>query len=156
MDLHPELESLSFLVGNWAGRGFGEYPTIEPFEYTERLAIAHAGKPFLEYRQRTRDAATTEPLHTEAGYFRPVGENGVELVIAQTTGIVELLTGTIDGTSIHLTSTHVVHTPTAKEILKVERRLSVDNGRLHYELWMEAVGQQHLRHLKAELEREDL
>ncbi|AMC86932.1 Putative transposase [Mycobacterium tuberculosis] len=46
-DLAPALQALSPLLGSWAGRGAGKYPTIRPFEYLEEVVFAHVGKPFL-------------------------------------------------------------------------------------------------------------
>ena len=154
MDAHPALEPISFLVGTWTGRGRGDYPTIEGFEYDEEITIAALGaKPMLRYSQLTWRAGTREPLHSETGYLRPIAGDTAELVIAQPTGITEIHTGSIDGKSIVFRSTSVGRAPSAKEVVTVERRIEVHDGRFTYELLMGAVGQPHQFHLEAALER---
>lgn len=153
-ELHPDLAALAFLLGTWAGRGRGMYPTIEPFEYTEIATYGHVGKPFLSYQQRTKDAATGSPLHSESGYLRPVGDRAVELVLSQPSGIVEIHQGVVDGTAIVCTSATVLTTPTAKQVDAVVRRIGVDGALMTYSLDMAAVGQDLQLHLDAELRRE--
>lgn len=69
-DLAPALQALSPLLGSWAGRGAGKYPTIRPFEYLEEVVFAHVGKPFLTYTQQTRAVADGKPQRS------PVGKRG--------------------------------------------------------------------------------
>ncbi|MCL1598738.1 MAG: FABP family protein [Actinomycetia bacterium] len=158
MTTHPDIASLTFLVGTWEGEGVGIYPTIDDFSYREEVTfIAPPGKPFLKYTQMTwragdrPDAGT--PLHTEAGFFRSGGAGRAEATMAQPTGIVEVYEGTVEGTSLRLRTTTVERTSTAKEVLSVERNIDVDGVVLSYEMWMGAVGQPHQLHLKAELRR---
>ncbi len=151
MDMHPDIQPLAFLVGAWSGRGRGEYPTIAPFEYDEEISIDHTGKPFLFYHQRTWRRPDGAPLHSEAGYFR-MGD-GVELVIAQPSGIAEVHVGSLHGSTIDLKSTGVLLTPTAKQIVTVGRRLEMTGNALRYRLDMEAVGRPYQFHLEAELLR---
>ena len=47
--LHPDLNPLAWLVGTWRGKGRGEYPTIEPFEFEQEVVFNHDGRPFLNY-----------------------------------------------------------------------------------------------------------
>ena len=152
-DLDPRLAPLAFLVGTWKGGGRGVYPTIEPFSYTEEVTMDDTGRPFLEYRQRTRDATTGEPLHTETGYWRPGRPGRVELLLVQPTGIAEVHEGTVAGSTIRVRSRLVGLTRTAKPVRAVERRLWVEGDELQYELHMEAVGQEHQIHLAATLRR---
>ncbi len=156
--VHPDLNELAMLIGTWQGAGHGAYPTIESFDYVEEVTIGHVGKPFLSYSQRTRRAGdhpeAGTPLHAESGFWRPAGPGGVELVIAQPSGIVEIDEGTVEGSIIHLTGTTIATTATAKEVRSVERRIEVEGNTLRYELWLGAVGQAHQLHLTATLLRE--
>ena len=92
MELHPAVAHLAPLVGTWRGGGAGHYPTIDPFEYTEEVTFGHVGKPFLAYTQRTK-SIDGAPMHAESGYWRPTGEQGLEVLIVHPSGIVEVLVG---------------------------------------------------------------
>jgi hypothetical protein len=161
-DLHPQCEPLAPLLGTWQGGGTGQYPTIDDFSYTEELTFGHVGKPFVSMIQRTRNAVTGEPLHSEAGYLRALPDGELELALAQPSGVTEICLGmvrtTADGLVIELRSQDVGMTPTAKEVTSVRRGLTVvglgaDGGAtLISELWMAAVGHgELLHHLRGEL-----
>jgi hypothetical protein len=156
-DLHPDLEALAPLLGTWAGRGEGEYPTIEPFEYLEEVVFSHVGKPFLAYAQKTRAVADGKPLHAEAGYLRVPRPGHIELVLAHPSGITEIDAGTYsvtgDGIEVELSSTAIGLTPTAKEVTALGRSFRVDGDDLSYTLRMGAVGQPLQDHLTAVLHR---
>jgi hypothetical protein len=156
-DLHPDLQVLAPLLGTWQGRGSGNYPTIEPFDYLEEVTFAHVGKPFLVYGQKTRDATDGKPLHAETGYLRLPRPGHVELVLAHPSGITEIEVGTltVDGTTIELdmTATQIGLTPTAKEVTALGRRFRVDGDELSYSMQMGAVGQPVQHHLSAVLHR---
>ena len=152
--LHPDLEPVAHLIGTWSGSGHGSYPTIESFDYLEDVEFSHVGKPFLAYVQRTRDAASGLPLHAESGYLRAVGPGRVELVVAQPSGIAEVLEGTFDGSTFRLRTTSVARTSTAKEVVSVERDLAFEGDTVRYELRMAAVGVGLTHHLTATLRRE--
>lgn len=154
MDLRPDLADLAPLVGTWRGRGHGDYPTIEAFDYLEEVTFTNPpSKPFLHYGQRTRHAVTDQPLHTETGYLRMGGPGIVEATIAQPTGVAEVYAGTVVDGCLDLRSQTVALTPTAKEVVTVHRHLVVEGDLLRYRLEMGAVGQPHQLHLQAELTR---
>lgn len=153
MRVHHDIEDLRFLLGTWRGTGEGVYPTIEPFAYTEEVTFtAGPGKPFVVYGQRTWRAGTEEPLHSETGYIRGSGSESVELVIAQPTGIVEVHTGVLLGTSLVFEGSAIT-TATARPVSATRREIDVDGDVLQYHLSMEAVEQPLQLHLSASLRR---
>lgn len=155
--LHPDVEALACLLGTWVGDGVGGYPTIEDFGYREEIAFEHVGKPRLDYRQATVLLGSGLRAHSELGYLRPAGPGRVEMVIAHPTGHTEVTEGELqlqpDGLSIHLRSTAVTRTATAKDVTAIERRITVAGDVLRYQLAMAAVGQPLQHHLAAELHR---
>jgi hypothetical protein len=156
-ELHPNLRPLAPLLGTWHGRGSGEYPTIEPFDYLEEVTFSHLGKPFLVYTQKTSVPSDGAPLHAETGYLRVPRPGEVELVLAHPSGITEIEVGTYtaDGGAIELemTTTQIGLTPTAKEVTALGRRFLLDGDELSYALQMGAVGQPMQHHLAAVLHR---
>lgn len=155
MEIHPDLSELTFLLGVWRGTGDGHYPTIDDFSYWEEAAFSPGpGKPFIHYTQRTKDAVSGAPLHTETGYIRPAGAGRAELVLIQPTGIVEIHTGSVSDTHVHFRSGVVETTPTAKDVTDVERHIEVSGDLLRYRLAMAAVGQPLETHLEARLVRQ--
>ncbi len=152
-DLHADVAALGFLVGRWAGEGEGSYPTTAAFGYGEELTFSHIGKPYLAYAQRSWSLEDGRPLHAETGYWRCVGGERVELVVAHPNGLVEVSEGRLDGMSIELWSTSVARTTTAKEVTRLARDLQVDGDHLTYRVDMAAVGVEITQHLLARLQR---
>ncbi|BBZ38647.1 peroxynitrite isomerase [Mycobacterium conspicuum] len=156
-DLHPDLEALAPLLGTWAGRGAGKYPTIQTFEYFEEVVFSHVGKPFLAYTQKTKAVADGKPLHAEAGYLRVPAPGRVELVLAHPSGITEIDAGTYSVTGdvidVELSSTTIGLAPTAKEVTALGRSVRIAGDDLSYTVRMGAVGQPLQDHLAAVLHR---
>ena len=157
VDLHPDLEALAPLLGTWAGRGTGKYPTIEPFEYFEEVVFAHVGKPFLAYSQKTKAVADGKPLHAETGFLRAPQPGHLEFVLAHPSGITEIEVGNYavsgDLIEIELATSSIGLTPTAKNVSALGRSLRIDSDELSYTVRMGAVGQPLQDHLAAVLHR---
>jgi THAP4-like, heme-binding beta-barrel domain len=156
-ELHPNLVALAPLLGTWAGRGAGKYPTIEPFDYLEEVAFSHVGKPFLIYTQKTKTVTDGKPLHAETGYLRVPQPGDVELVLAHPSGITEIEVGRYSVTGgvidIELATSAIGLTPTAKEVSALGRTFRLDGDQLSYAVQMGAVGQPLQDHLAAVLHR---
>lgn len=155
MDLHPNLEPIARLIGVWHGRGHGEYPTIQSFDYTEELIFEDIGKPFLAYRQRTW-SPTGSPMHTETGFLRVPSPDRVEFVLAQPTGQTELAEGVLErtasGVDLRLRS-QIVNSSSAKHVDATEREYRLERDELVTNFAMAAVGVTMTHHLSSTLER---
>lgn len=160
-ELHPALLTVASLIGTWTGRGRGNYPTIDDFEYLETVTFGHVGKPFLTYEQRTRallpDGSAGAPMHAESGYWRFPEPGRVEIVVGHPTGIVEIEEGRVvstpDGLAFELVATSVTCSPTAKSVTGLERSFLLAGDALSYAVRMAAVGLPLQDHLAAELRR---
>lgn len=158
-DLHPGLLPLLPLVGTWRGTGKGGYPTIEDFDYGQQVTFAHDGRGVLRYESRAwilnPDGTVLRPAARETGWWRPgAGPDGLEVMLAHPTGIVEVYVGKANSTTQWELSTDVVaRTATAKEVTANHRLYGIVDGALLYAIDMAAVGQPLQPHLSARLER---
>ena len=150
--LHPALEPLAFLLGTWRGTGHGSYPGIEPFDYGEEIRFGHTGQAYLTYAQRTWHPEGG-PSHHEAGFLRKAEANRVELVLAHSGGRIEYAQGSIEGSTLELSSREVVNAATAHPAQAVTRTLTLDGDELHSELAMAAMGLPMQPHVKSTLRR---
>ena len=156
-DLHADVAALAPLLGTWTGRGSGDYPTIDSFDYTEEITFGHVGKPFLSYGQRTKSIDDGRPLHAETGYLRVPSPGHVEWILAHPTGITEILEGTltiVDGALVmELAATVIGRSGSAKDVSALGRSFRLLGDTLTYTVRMGAVGQPLQHHLSATLHR---
>jgi hypothetical protein len=153
--LLPEIEPLAFLLGTWRGTGIGEYPTVESFAYEEELEFGNVGKAYITFRQRTWVVRAGErlPSHMEFSFWRPRPGGSVEVISAHPNGVAEVEVGRVEGSRVALWSHRLITSPSAKDVVRLEREFAVDADAMTYEVRMEAVGQSLGRHLRAELHR---
>jgi THAP4-like, heme-binding beta-barrel domain len=162
-ELHKSVQQLLPFIGVWRGRGSGEYPTIEPFEYAQEIRISHDGRPFLAYEARawlvTPDGQPIRPGGREVGWWRPILDadgvptDEIEALYCTPTGIMELHVGHVTGVKIEMSTDTVVRTSTAKEVTAGSRLYGIVDRDLLYAQDMAAVGQPLQPHLAARLTR---
>ena len=156
-DLHPALLPLLPFVGRWRGTGRVGYPTIEDADYAQEVRFSHDGRPVLHYESRAwlidEGGRPVRPSAREVGWWRPQPDDGVEVLLAHPTGLVEVYYGRIDGTKVELSTDAVVRTATAKEVTANRRLYGIVGGALLYAVDMAAVGQPLQPHLSARLVR---
>ena len=89
-NLHPDCAPVAWLLGRWGGRGKGDYPTIEPFEYGQELVFTHDGRPFFHYFARSwivdDDGEKVRDAAQEAGFLRCRPGGDLELVLSHSSG----------------------------------------------------------------------
>jgi hypothetical protein len=151
--LHADVAHLAFLLGTWRGRGRGEYPTIEAFDYEEEVRFEHVGDDYLFYTQRSWSPEDGAPIHFERGFLRPGGERRVELTVAHVIGLTEVAEGRADGAGFEVATTVIGRTATGMDVNGLERRYRVDGEVLSYEVDMATGATPLRRHLTAELRR---
>jgi hypothetical protein len=138
-DLNEACLPLLPLVGVWRGEGEVVYPSIEgPFRFAQQITIAHDGRPFLTHEARAwlidADGNVIRPAARETGWWRPQPDDTIELLLAHSSGVIEIHYGTPrTPTSWELATDTIVRTATAKEVNAAKRLYGlVNNGDLAY------------------------
>lgn len=159
-DLNHACLALLPLVGVWRGEGEINYPTIDgPVKFAQQLTIAHDGRPFLYHEARSwlldEDGNVIRPAAREVGWWRPQEDDTIELLLAHSSGIVEIFYGAPrNQTSWELGTDAVVRTATAKEVTGAQRLYGlVNNGDLGYVEERAMVGEPMQPHVSAYLRR---
>jgi THAP4-like, heme-binding beta-barrel domain len=154
---HADLSPIAFLLGTWEGAGRGEYPTIEPFDYDEEVVVEHVGDPFLLYREASWLTSDHSPLHFERGFIRPGAVPGeVELCLAHPLGLTEVAHGTLDGSSLDISTDEdgvIGRTRSGSAVTGLTRSYRVEGDLLTYELFMATEATPMALHLRGTLRR---
>ena len=156
--LHPDLNPLAWLVGTWRGKGHGDYPTIEAFDFAQEVVFNHDGRPFLNYYSRSwildSEGEILRPGGSETGFWRIKPNNSLEVVMSHNTGISEGWVGHYDGPKIQLVLDNGYSAPTAKIVTEGVRLYGLVEGELFFAYDM-ATGEQELQaHIWSSLERQ--
>jgi hypothetical protein len=156
--LHPDLNPLAWMVGTWRGKGRGDYPTIESFEYAHEVVFNQDGRPFLNYYSRSwiidKDGEIIRPAASETGFWRVKPNNVLEVVISHNTGITEGWVGQFDGPKIQLVMDQGYSAPSAKIVTAGVRLYGLVAGELFFAYDMAAEGHELQAHIWSSLERQ--
>ena len=127
------------LVGVWRGEGEVSYPTLDrSYRFAQQITISHDGRPFLYHEARSwlldENGEVLRLAARETGWWRPQPDDTIELLLAHSTGIVELYYGKPRSqTAWELGTDAVVRTASAKEVTAAKRLYGiVNNGDLGY------------------------
>ncbi len=155
--MHPDVAPLAWLIGQWEGAGVVGYPTIESANFGQAVEITHDGRPFLEYHSHSwllsESGERLAPSGTECGFFRPLPDGEVELLLTHPTGIVEMYVGSAKPAQLELRTDGVLRSPFAKEYSAGHRLYGLVNSNLMWAMDMSAMGEGLTSHLSAELKR---
>lgn len=168
-ELPEALVTMSWLIGTWVGVGLGTYPTIDEFRYGQELNFSTDGRPFLHYSSLSwlidDEGNRIKPLASEVGFWRPKPDNGLEVLLAHTTGHLETYQGKIEVTEIanakivgarcELRTDIVARSESAREYDAGSRLYGLIDGDLGYAFDMAAMGQPMQNHLSARLAKAD-
>jgi hypothetical protein len=156
-NLHPDCAPHAWMLGTWRGNGHGDYPTIEPFEFGQELIFTHDGRPFFHYFSRSwivdAEGAKLRESALETGFLRCQPGGDVELVLAHSTGIVEIWYGHGEGGKLEIVTDAVARTESAQEVAAGKRLYGNVEGDLLYAYDMAAMGQALQPHTWARLKR---
>jgi hypothetical protein len=159
--LHEDLYPLAWMVGKWGGKGMGEWPGVEKFEYVQEVTFRHDGRPFLEYTSKTwivdSEGNHIRPGAAEMGYWRIKPNRVIELLLAHSTGISEGWLGRIsdDRPAIQMALDHAYIAPTAKQVTDGARLYGLVEGQLFTSYDMAAPGKELQAHIWSSLERQN-
>ena len=157
-NLHPDLMPLAWLVGTWRGKGRGEYPNVEGFQFAQEVSFNHDGRPFLNYYSRSwlidENDEIIRPAASETGFWRVKENNVLEVILAHNTGIAEGWVGLVQGAKIQLEMDQGYSSPSAKIVTAGSRLYGLVEGELFTSYDMAAQGQTLQAHLWSSLERQ--
>ena len=160
VDLPEPVQPFAFLLGTWRGEGVGGYPTLaEDFRYGEEITFACYGKPVIEFHSSSWALDDERPLARQSGFWRPLADGRLEVVLSIASGLVEIFYGGLvngpAGPHVEITSDVIGHTETAKQVQADKRLYAVRGGKLMYAMEMAAAGQALQAHLSAALDAVD-
>jgi len=126
-DLNPALIGLAWIRGRWEGTGFREWPGQEKVSYAIQVDFAENGEDYLHYLCQAfevdSDGAPTRPLFMETGFWRPLADGTVEVVMCSPDGFAEIWFGKLQPGRLDLITDAVARTKDAKVAYTAGRRL---------------------------------
>jgi hypothetical protein len=155
--MHPDNAPLAWMIGSWAGAGVVGYPSIESRHFGQEIDVTHDGRPFLQWTSRTwlldEHGQKQREAAIETGFWRPLPDGEVELLLTHPTGIVEMYHGRTSPAKVEVRTDGVIRSPHAKEYSAAHRLYGYVNGAMMWVMDMAATGHPLQSHVSAELKR---
>ncbi len=144
------IEQLQFLLCTWKGEGHAAYPTINATDYTEELTFESCGEENkIEFNQKTLFKNENRHLHREFGFILEKEKDVFTFISAQNNGRTEVLKGKLESPfKLVLESTHFGND---ERPVRTRREYLLENGNLHYKLFLQTQNQPFQLHLEAKL-----
>jgi hypothetical protein len=156
-DLPSALVPLAWLIGSWAGAGVGGHPEPAEYRFGQELEVSHDGRPFLAWDSRTwrldEDGERGAPIARESGFWRPLPDGRLEVVLAHAEGYAEVYVGTVEGPRIDLETDIVARTETSLEYAAGRRLYGLVEGDLAWAYDVAARGEPLQASMSARLRR---
>ena len=139
-EVSEEILSVLPLLGEWHGEGVMGGARPAPTRISGSASgsgSATTAADFLAYESRTwrltDDGAIVGPDARESGFWRPRGQDDVELLVTSPDGLVEIYVGTArTTTSWELTTDVLARTPDAPDVSRAVRLYGIVDGALMY------------------------
>jgi hypothetical protein len=135
-EVSDALLSVLPLLGEWHGEGQAAGDAGD-HRFGQWIRFSHDGRGFLAYESRTwrltDDGAIVGPDARESGFWRPRGNDDVELLVTSPEGVVELYVGSArTTTSWELATDVLARTPDAPDVTRAVRLYGIVEGALMY------------------------
>ena len=155
--LHPDLNPLAWLIGTWRGKGHGEYPGIENFQFAQEVTFSHDGRPFLTYFSRSwlidDNNEIIRQANSETGFWNIRDGKILDVMLSHSNGHTESWVGIVDGPRIQLELDGVINGVTAKPVSGGHRLYGLVEGELFCAYDMQTPTKELQPHLWATLAR---
>jgi hypothetical protein len=160
-EVSADLLTLLPLLGEWHGEGVLNDPaggSGGDSRFGQWVRFSHDGRGFLAYDSRTwrltDEGRIVGPEVRESGFWRPRGEDDVELLVSSPGGLVEIYVGRArTTTSWELTSDVIARTPDAPAVDRAVRLYGIVEEALMYAIDRAGPGEELRPVMSARLER---
>ena len=156
-EVSEEILSVLPLLGEWHGEGVlsgAAAGSDTDLRFGQWVRFSHDGRGFLAYESRTDDGTIVGPDVRESGFWRPRGQDDVELLVTSPDGLVELYVGSArTTTSWELATDVLARTPDAPDVSRAVRLYGIVDGALMYAIDRAGPDDSLRKSMSARLER---